>query len=277
MPVKVFEFTPTALNLSNDQSASSFVNTRTLQPVNAGGLCLGDAIDLTNFEAAGLSAPTIGLLYQGRYRRVQVDANATAANVAKGKAAFVVPGYSVMGVLLATAGTGQTAGTYQVAGTGGGGSGAIIQVVVATGGTVTAQPVLIAGGSGYTSAPTFTLAAGGTPATFQAQMAVNSNIVTSSDVTGVNLSQGRGVFLNTITPGNYGWIQEFGIATVLQTGTVTSATVGAIATPVSSAGTFQSTVATAAPAVTAFGTTIDAAIANAYYRVQLSLIPYWAG
>jgi hypothetical protein len=277
MPVKVFDLLPSTLNTSNDVSPSGFQNIRTLQQTNAGGLTLGDAIDLTDFEAASQSSASIGILYQGRYRRVQVDANATAANVARGKAAYVVPGYSLLGVLILTAGSGQTAGTYQVSGTGGGGSGAIIQVVVASGGTVTAAPTIVAAGSGYTSAPTFTLAAGGTAATFQPQMVLNSYIVTSRDVTGANLSQGRGVFLNSITPGNYGWIQENGIATVLQTTTVTSATVGANVSPATPTdGTFQATAATAAPLASAFGTAVDAPIASTYYRTNLTL-PIWNG
>jgi hypothetical protein len=164
-----------------------------------------------------------------------------------------------------------------VVGTGGGGSGASIQVVVAAGGTVTANPTVISAGSGYTSAPTFTLASGGTVATFQAQMLLNTYRVTTADISGVNPSQPRGLFLNTITPGNYGWIQENGIATVLQAATVTSATVGAVVTPVAGGnGTSQATVSSTAPTVAAIGTAIDAPIANAYYRILMDL-PVWNG
>lgn len=277
MPVKVFELAPTPLNSANDLSPSSFYNIRTYQQTNAGGLVLGDAIDLTNEEAAGLSNPLIGYLYQGRYRRIRVAANATALNVARGKAAYVAPGASVLGVLILTAGSGQTPGYYEIAGSGGGGTGAVIGVVVAAGGTVTAPPTVVVAGQNYTSAPTFTLAAGGTPATFRPQMIVDSYVVTSLDVTGVNLSQGRGVFLNSITPGNYGWIQEDGIASVLQAASVTSATVGAIVTPVAASdGTFQATVATSSPLATAFGTAIDAPIASTVYRALLNL-PVWNG
>lgn len=71
-----------------------------------------------------------------------------------------------------TAGSGQTPGTYTVNGTGGTGSGAQAQIVVNSDGTVTLPPVITAQGTGYTTGPgglpTFTLAAGGTPATFQA-------------------------------------------------------------------------------------------------------------
>jgi hypothetical protein len=275
--LKVFDLLPTPLNTANDTSPSGFANLRTYQQTNAGGLTIGDAIDLDDFGAAQLSSPTYGTLFNGRYRRIQVDANATAANVAVGKAAYVVPGYSVLAILIATAGSGQTPGVYQVAGSGGGGTGAVIQVVISPAGTLLAAPTVVTAGSGYTSIPTFTLVTGGTPGTVQAQMVVNTYIVTSTDKTGVNTSQGRGVFLNSITPGNYGWIQENGIATVLQAATVTSATVGAIVTPVAAGnGTFQATAATAAALESAFGSAVDAPIANALYRVLLTL-PFWNG
>lgn len=277
MPVKVFDLLPSPLNLANDVSPSGFANVRTGYQVNAGGLTPGDAIDLTNQTALAQSAPAVGILFEGRYRRVQVDSLATAANVAKGKAAYVVPGYTVFAALILTAGTGQTPGVYTVNATGGGGSGASIQVVVAAGGTVTQAPTVITPGSGYTGLPTFTLVSGGTPATFEAQMAINTNIVTSTDITGVNPSAPRGVFLNSITPGNYGWIQENGIATVLQAATVTSATLGAIVTPVAAGnGTSQATVGTTAPTVAALGVALDVPIASTAYRVLLT-IPVWNG
>jgi hypothetical protein len=272
MPVKVFNFLPTPLNTANDTSASGFANVRTLQPTYAGGLVLGDAIDLTNFEAAGLSSPTLGLLFEGRYRRVQVAATATAANVGVGKAAFVNPGTTVIGALILTPGSGQTPGVYQVVGTGGNGSGAIIEVIVGTGGTVTAQPTVKASGSGYTSAPTFTLSAGGTAATFQAQMAVDSYIVTDAATAGINLSQGRGVFLNSITPGNFGWIQENGIASFLSV--VSGGAAGSLLTPNATGLFSMSAPTTFAPTV--FGTSIDASIANTLIRGLMTL-PVWNG
>lgn len=70
-----------------------------------------------------------------------------------------------------TAGSGQTPGTYLVTANTGG---AVASIVVAGGGTVTAQPTIVTPGGPYTDAavPTFTLAAGGTPATFQASIGV---------------------------------------------------------------------------------------------------------
>ena len=72
-----------------------------------------------------------------------------------------------------THGSGQTPGTYTVDGSGGAGSGAQAQIVVDANGTVTLSPVVTNAGSGYAPGgqaqpPTFTLAAGGTPATFSA-------------------------------------------------------------------------------------------------------------
>jgi hypothetical protein len=76
----------------------------------------------------------------------------------------------VVSVNLLTAGSGQTAGTYQVTANTGG---AVMQYVVAAGGTVTAQPTVLLQGGPYTDAaiPTFTLPAnGGTAATVQANI-----------------------------------------------------------------------------------------------------------
>ncbi len=67
-------------------------------------------------------------------------------------------------------GSGQTPGTYVVNGVGSPGSGAQAQITVNANGTVTLQPVVLNQGSGYVTAPTFTLAAGGTPATFLATL-----------------------------------------------------------------------------------------------------------
>lgn len=76
--------------------------------------------------------------------------------------------YVIKTVTTATPGSGQTPGTYIL--TASSGSGAI-GVTVQPGGTVTTDPVMRIHGRGYTSTPpTFTLAAGGTPATFTVTM-----------------------------------------------------------------------------------------------------------
>jgi hypothetical protein len=77
----------------------------------------------------------------------------------------------VMALNILTAGSGQTPGTYSVTASAGG---AVASITVAAGGTVTAQPIITTRGGPYTdtAVPTFTLAAGGTPATFQASIGV---------------------------------------------------------------------------------------------------------
>lgn len=82
-----------------------------------------------------------------------------------------------------TAGTGQTNGTYVINGSGGGGTGAQATVVIA-GGVITSA-VISNPGKGYTSTPTFTVAAGGTPGTVTA----TSTAPVGQEVpTGANLS-----------------------------------------------------------------------------------------
>lgn len=275
--LKVFDLLPTPLNNSNDTSASGFSNFRTGYETNAGGLVLGDAVDFDNQGAALSSYLVNGVLFQGRYRRVQVAAGATAADVGRGKACYVTPGSSVFGALVLTQGSGQTPGTYQVAGSGGGGTGAIISITVLTATTV-AAPVLVAKGSGYTSAPTFTVPSGGTPATVQAQMSIEPYIVSPFSTSGVILQEPRGLFLNSITPGNFGWIQENGVATFLADSTAGTATAGSNLSPVGATvpGAFRG-IATATPALaSAFGTNIDALIASQFVRGIMN-IPVWNG
>jgi hypothetical protein len=77
--------------------------------------------------------------------------------------------YLVYNVTTATPGSAQTPGTYLLTANSGQ---AQISVTVASGGTVTANPIVTSHGRGYSSSTTvtFTLAAGGTPATFTVQM-----------------------------------------------------------------------------------------------------------
>lgn len=120
------------------------------------------------------------------------DANATAAWLATlttppfiTQYQFRVPYYSLYSAVsltyagtvayltINTPGSGQTPGTYTVNGVGGAGTGAQAQITVNADGTVTLPPVITNAGTGYAPAgvanpPTFTLTAGGTPATFTA-------------------------------------------------------------------------------------------------------------
>ena len=70
-----------------------------------------------------------------------------------------------------TPGSGQTPGTYSVAGVGGSGSGAQALITVSPNGQVVEAPIITNPGTGYAaggigSPPAFTLSEGGTPATF---------------------------------------------------------------------------------------------------------------
>jgi hypothetical protein len=176
-------------------------------------------------------------------------------------------GSTVKSVVVLTQGSGQTVGTYQIASTGGGGTGAIIQVVVASATSITAS--VVSGGYGYTSVPTFTLATGGTPGTVVAQLNSTPNIVTSADV--ATNAVRPVVFLNSITPGNYGFIQELGTATVLATASQTqAANQFAIVKSSSADGTMTASSATFGPY--AIGSVLDpitTPLANTPFKIVL--------
>ena len=236
MPQQQILPTWTALNNANFTNPSGMSDPVSSQPYNAGGLNLGDYFDVTNDEAAGASYLTNGLLFEGRYRLVQVDSGATASNVKTGTIGYVRAGSTVKGVAITNAGTGQTAGSYVVQATAGsgGGSGASINVAVSGAGLITAVSVNTPG-YGYVSVPSFNLAAviGGSGGAVAPQLGLSPNVVTSYDVaTGANAAQaGVGpvrpvVFLNSITPGNYGFVQELGTASVLGASAITAGAVG---------------------------------------------------
>ncbi len=270
------------LNTQNSPYQSGQGDNVTGFPYNAGGLNQGDYFDLTNDEAASLSNPSVGLLYQGRYRFVQVDSGATAANVKTGTVGFIRAGSSVKAVQVVTQGSGQTVGTYQVAAAAGsgGGSGAVIQVIVTSATAITVS--VLNGGFGYVSAPTFTLATGGTVGTVVAQLAGPSmNLVTSADIaigTASATNAGIGpihpvVFLNAITPGNFGFIQELGTATVLAgaTNTQTASQFAIAVNGASANGTMAQSSATYGPY--AIGNVLDplltSPLANTPFKVLL--------
>ena len=256
-----------AINNMNSVSPSGQTDNMTGYPYEGGGLNLGDYFDLTNDEAATASYTTNGLLYSGRYRYVQVDSGATTANVKTGTVGYMRLGSTVKSVVVLTQGSGQTVGTYQIASTGGGGTGAIIQVVVASATSITAS--VVSGGYGYTSVPTFTLATGGTPGTVVAQLNSTPNIVTSADV--ATNAVRPVVFLNSITPGNYGFIQELGTATVLATVSQTqAANQFAIVKSSSADGTMTASSATFGPY--AIGSVLDpitTPLANTSFKIVL--------
>jgi hypothetical protein len=77
MPLQRNEFLPQSLT-SVYASPSGMADIRTGLPYQAGGLMVGAYFDLTEAEAQSLSG---NVLHTGRYRFVQVDSTATAANV----------------------------------------------------------------------------------------------------------------------------------------------------------------------------------------------------
>ena len=207
MPLQQILPTWLAINAANDTSASGFTDLRTLQPVNAGGLNLGDYFDLTNAEAKLYSYPTNGTLFSGRYRRVQVDSGATAANVKTGTIGLMA-------------------------------SPAAIQVDL-----------------------------GG-------KLPISMNVVTSYDQ-GLSAGLRPVVFLNTVTPGNFCFVQELGIATVLGKNPLTatpaigdmilSGTSGLVDDPT------QSGNPTYALAKTIIGIAVDLPVSNGLFRILLEL------
>jgi|SRR6516164_2409221 hypothetical protein len=144
MPLQQILPTWLALNNCNFTSPSAMTDPLTGQPYYAGGLNVGDYFDTTEQEANSMSYLANGLLHAGRYRFVQVDSGATAANVKTGTVGYMVNG---------------------------------------------GQPKL--------------------------------NLVTSYDkgIIGVH----EVIYLNIITPGNYGFVQELGVANVLCGATITKA------------------------------------------------------
>ncbi len=215
MPFQPIVPTWLALNSANDTSPSYFTDLRTGQPVLAGGLNLGDYFDLTNPEANDLSYQTNGVLYAGRYRRVQVDSGATAANVKTGTIGLM-PSLAVVGV-----------NKYG-----------------------TRNPPM--------------------------------NIVTSYDqAIGLSTNVRPVVFLNAITPGNYGFVQELGVATVLGASSfaatpaigdlLQTTTSGLVTDPT------QSTGLTSATAKLVIGTAIDLPKVSALFRILLQYVPVVQG
>lgn len=133
-----------AVNACNFTSPTGLTDLRTSLPQYGGALNLGDYFDFTEAEANQVSDTAIGTLHTGRYRFVNVDSQATAANVKTGTVGLM------------------------------------------------------------------------------ASLAQGLNVVTSMDKKlGAGLHQV--IFLNSITPGNYGFVQELGDANVLMGGTASGA------------------------------------------------------
>lgn len=266
-----------AWNNANFTSSTGLTDMASGQPVAAGGLNLGAYFDATNEEAANASYSVNGILYAGRYRLVQVDSSATAANVKTGTVGYLAAGGAaglVKSVVITNAGTGATVGTYTIAATvgSGAGAGAVIQVSVASSGLITAVTVLN-GGYGYSSVPSFSLTATGTTGgVVAAQLDSSPNVVSSADQIAANtaIAVRPVVFLNPITPGNYGFIQELGTATVLGNATQAQTAAGSYVNAVTTnSGTVTTTAQSGSPIGSTIGVALDAPQASLLFKVQL--------
>ena len=200
-----------ALNACNSTSSSGNTDLRTGLALQGGNLVPGDYFDTTSEEANSLSYKTNGILYAGRYRWVQVDSGATAANVKTGTIGLM-PSLAVVGV----------------------------------------NPL------GTKNPP--------------------MNIVTSYDQSIGNSTSVRPViFLNAITPGNWGFIQELGVATVLGktgfTGTpIVGGVIGTNTGGVADAPTSQTAVTN-----TSIGLAIDLPVSGGLFRIDCRYMPVLQG
>jgi hypothetical protein len=84
MPLQQILPTWLALNGGTFTSPTGLTDIRTGLPFAAGGLNIGEYFDITQQEGMQLSNSAVGTLLAGRYRFVQIDSGATAANVATG-------------------------------------------------------------------------------------------------------------------------------------------------------------------------------------------------
>jgi hypothetical protein len=260
-----------AWNNANFATESGLQDLRTGANFPAGGLGLGDYFDATEKEANAASFAANGLLHAGRYRLVQVDSGATVANVKTGTIGYARVGSFVQSVFASVPGTGGTPGTYNIPATpgSGGGSGAVLTVVVGSTGAIQSASVA-QGGFNYVSLPTFPLTLTGvTGATLSAQLNSSGNIVTSQDK---GVSARPVVFLNAITPGNFGFVQELGLANVLAGAAAGSAGVGDWVN-VGAGGTVTTTAATGSAIGSTIGSAVDVAVANSTFKAYLSEVP----
>ena len=233
MAIKFTDYVPITLVNVNSASKTLAAETTTGLPIPTG------AVPGASFYIGPKDALLLGTaanpVYEGWYRVVQVDAGATAANVAYGTIGALVSGAGVASVAVVL-GTGPVNGTYVINATSGAGQ---ITVVVAAGALSSAT---VTNPGTYVTAPTFTPPAGlGTGATITPTL---TTVVPGSinTVTSYDQAYGTGftpiVFLGAVTPGYYTFVQEAGDAPVSVTATtavgnvLTAATGGnGIATP----------------------------------------------
>jgi hypothetical protein len=258
-------------------SSTGLVDIRSGQPYVGGGLYLGATTELTGDEARSLTPPGASPVYAGRYRFVQIDPGATAANLGFGKAVGWARGTQVDQVPILTAGSGQTPGLYTATASAGG---ATIQYTINASGALAS--VSVTNGGSYLSSdaiPTFTIAAGGTPGTVVAQMNSSPNVVTSYDVAigfgALATTPARGVALGgpptaaDLANPAYMWIVENGKANVLG-GTIGSGNVAGNWVNPTATGTVTAGSANTY-GVSTLGYALDIPQSSALFRVQLTL------
>lgn len=213
-------------------------------------------------------------LHGGRYRFVAV-ASYSSALTANNPVGWGL-GTSVQEVSF-TAGSGYTAGTYNVSSSAPGGTtAAVAQVVVGTNGTIIAASI-VSGGSGFSPQliPTFTLTAlgAGSGGAVTAHLTASGYTISSFDSTAdSDTSMVRGIALAAVSAtqvaaGAWIVIQEEGIAPVL-IGTATSTTAGAQIVAVNG-GTANSQ--NNAYSALEIGRALDAPVAGQIIRVVLTL------
>lgn len=274
MPLQQMLPTWVALNNANFPTASGIQDLRTGQDFPAGGLNLGDYFDVTEREANSASFLTNGLCHHGRYRLIHLDSGATAANVKTGTIGFLRSGMFVQGAVITAPGASTVSGTFLVPlpVNSGNGNGAVLSITAVSGTGATAVSVQ-QGGTGYTQVPTIsavqiTAAVPGlTGVTVVCQLNSSPNEIISSDMANAAVPKtlvNPVVFLNAITPGNFGFVQELGLATVLAGGALTANNF-VTATPATGLAADGGTSYTN----TTVGQSIDAGSANALSKIYL--------
>jgi hypothetical protein len=251
----------------------------TSSPYLGGSLHEGDYCDLQAHEAAAWNIQFGAKLNAGRYRLVRVSPASTNTTIKYGFPVGWGNPTTLGLVVLSAGGSGATTdGTYSISSSTSGGTAATALATV-SGGIITAVQLTFPG-AGFTSVPTFSLSeiAGISGASVLAQMAYNSNLVGSFDVTGsVDISTVRAIALlpsitaAQITAGAWIVVQENGIAPVYVT-TATATVKGSIAASATAGAVTTSAIATPV-ALGYIGQTLDTAAAATVVRVVLGLPP----
>lgn len=189
----------------------------------------GDHAVLDEAAALALSDTNVGTLHGGYYQYVNLD--------------YAIAGVGAIAQAIAvTAGSGyaQASTTVSFSAAPAGGRTAQGLPVISAAGALTAV-IVTDQGLGYTAAPTITITGAGTgaaaTATIQAASPIlngqglfwkstglNNGVYTVTNVEAINLPLFAGALINpSWTPGNWGWIQNLGRASLLTSGAIAAA------------------------------------------------------